>query len=39
FKAATAKASGDGGQVLRDLTPEAGAEAIFKLLVEEGVVR
>jgi electron transfer flavoprotein beta subunit len=39
FKAATAKASGDGGQVLRDLSPEAGAEEIFKLLVEEGVVR
>ena len=39
LKAATAKASGDGGQVLRDVTPEAGAEAIFKLLREEGVLR
>ncbi|TWI56525.1 electron transfer flavoprotein beta subunit [Pseudomonas duriflava] len=39
FRAATAKASGDGGQILRDVTPEAGAEAIFKLLREEGVIR
>lgn len=39
LKAATAKASGDGGQVLRDVTPEVGAEAIFKLLREEGVLR
>ncbi|MFT0179163.1 electron transfer flavoprotein subunit beta [Pseudomonas benzopyrenica] len=39
FKAATAKASGDGGQVLKDLTPEAAAAAIFKVLREEGVVR
>jgi len=39
LKAATAKASGDGGQVLRDLSPEAGAEAIFNLLLEEGVLR
>jgi electron transfer flavoprotein beta subunit len=39
LKAATAKASGDGGQVLRDLSPEAGAEAIFNLLREEGVLR
>ncbi|WP_437879946.1 electron transfer flavoprotein subunit beta [Pseudomonas sp. LRF_L74] len=39
MKAATAKASGGGGQVLSGLTPEAGAEAIFKLLLEEGVVR
>lgn len=39
LKAATAKASGDGGQVLRDLSPEAAAEAIFKLLREESVLR
>lgn len=39
LKAATAKASGDGGQVLRDVSPEEGAEAIFKLLREEGVLR
>jgi len=39
LKAATAKASGDGGQVLRDLSPEDSAEAIFKLLREEGVLR
>ncbi|MDE1167044.1 MAG: electron transfer flavoprotein subunit beta [Pseudomonas sp.] len=39
MKAATAKASGGGGQVLKDLTPQASAEAILKLLIEEGVVR
>jgi electron transfer flavoprotein beta subunit len=39
MKAATAKASGGGGQVLKDVSPQAGAEAIFKLLVEEGVLR
>lgn len=39
MKAATAKASGGGGQVLKDASPEAGAEAIFKLLLEEGVLR
>jgi electron transfer flavoprotein beta subunit len=39
MKAATAKASGGGGQVLKDVSPEAGAEAIFKLLLEEGVLR
>ncbi len=39
MKAATAKASGGTGQVLKDVTAQAGAEAIFKLLVEEGVVR
>ncbi len=37
--AATAKASGGGGQVLKDVSPQAGAEAIFKLLLEEGVLR
>ncbi len=39
MKAATAKASGGGGQVLKGVSAEAGAEAILKLLVEEGVVR
>jgi electron transfer flavoprotein beta subunit len=39
MKAATAKASGGGGQVLKGVSPEAGAEAILKLLIEEGVVR
>ncbi len=39
MKAATAKASGGGGQVLKDVSPQAGAEAIFKLLIEEGVLR
>lgn len=39
FKAAAAKAEGGGGQVLTDVTPEEGAEAIFNLLKEEGVLR
>ena len=39
MKAATAKATGGGGQVLTGLTPQASAEAILKLLIEEGVVR
>ncbi|GAA0619797.1 electron transfer flavoprotein subunit beta [Halomonas beimenensis] len=39
FKAAAAKAEGGGGQVLTDVTPEQGAEAILKLLKEEGVLR
>lgn len=39
FKAAAAKAEGGGGQVLTEVTPEQGAEAIFKLLKEEGVLR
>jgi electron transfer flavoprotein beta subunit len=39
MKAATAKASGGTGQVLKGLTPEEGATAILKLLIEEGVVR
>lgn len=39
MKAATAKASGGGGQVLTDVSPQAGADAIFKLLLEEGVLR
>lgn len=39
MKAATAKAVGGSGQVLKDVSPEAGAEAIFNLLIEEGVLR
>ena len=39
MKAATAKAAGGSGQVLKDVSPEAGAEAIFNLLIEEGVLR
>ncbi|WP_192035194.1 electron transfer flavoprotein subunit beta [Halomonas sp. YLGW01] len=39
FKAAAAKAEGAGGQVLTDITPEAGAEAIHALLREVGVLR
>ena len=39
MKAATAKAAGGGGQVLKDASPQAGAEAIFKLLLDEGVLR
>jgi electron transfer flavoprotein beta subunit len=39
MKAATAKASGGTGQVLKGLSAEEGAQAILKVLVEEGVVR
>jgi electron transfer flavoprotein beta subunit len=39
MKAATAKASGGGGQVLKGVSAEEGAAAILNLLVEEGVVR
>ncbi|SBR45733.1 electron transfer flavoprotein subunit beta [Halomonas sp. HL-93] len=39
FKAAAAKSEGKGGQVLTDVTPEQGAEAIYKLLKEEDVLR
>ncbi|GEN26462.1 hypothetical protein HVA01_01080 [Halovibrio variabilis] len=39
FKAAAAKADSGGGQLLSDVTPEQGAEAIFTLLKEEGVLR
>ena len=39
MKAATAKASGGGGQLLKNLSPQEGAQAILKLLIEEGVVR
>ncbi|WP_296266408.1 electron transfer flavoprotein subunit beta [Pseudomonas sp. UBA6562] len=39
MKAATAKASGGSGKVLKGVTAQEGAEAILKLLVEEGVLR
>jgi electron transfer flavoprotein beta subunit len=39
MKAATAKASGGGGQVLKGLPASDAAQAILKTLVEEGVVR
>ncbi|MBX8491113.1 electron transfer flavoprotein subunit beta [Pseudomonas cichorii] len=39
MKAATAKASGGTGQVLKGVSPQEGAAAILKLLVEEGVIR
>lgn len=39
MRAATAKASGGGGQVLRDASAEQAAQALFKLLREEGVLR
>lgn len=39
MKAATAKAAGGSGQVLKGVSPEEGAQAILKLLIEEGVVR
>lgn len=38
FKAAAAKAEGGSGQVLEDVSSEQGAEAILKLLREEGVL-
>ena len=39
FKAAASKAEGKGGQVLTNVSPEQGAEAIYKLLKEEDVLR
>lgn len=39
FKAATAKATGDGGRVMRDESAQEKAKAIFELLLEEGVLR
>ncbi len=39
FKAAAAKAEGGSGQVLEGVSSEQGAEAIFTLLHEEGVLR
>ena len=39
FKAATAKATGEGGAVMRDESAAEKAKAIFDLLVEEGVLR
>ena len=39
MKAATAKAAGGGGQILKGKSSEECAQAILKLLIEEGVVR
>ncbi|WP_404362987.1 electron transfer flavoprotein subunit beta [Marinobacter sp.] len=39
FRAAAAKAQGGSGKVLKDVSPEAAAEAIQALLKEEGVLR
>ncbi|MEH6576297.1 MAG: electron transfer flavoprotein subunit beta [Amphritea sp.] len=39
FKAATAKPQGAGGKVLKDQPASEQAQAIFDLLLEEGVVR
>ena len=39
MKAATAKASGGSGQVLSGLSAQDSAEAIFKQLLAEGVLR
>jgi len=39
FKAATAKASGGGGKVLKKESPAEQAQAVLDLLIEEGVVR
>lgn len=39
FKAATAKASNEGGKVMKNETPAEQANAIFDLLLEEGVIR
>jgi electron transfer flavoprotein beta subunit len=38
FKQATAKAQGGKGQIIRN-DPQAAAQAIYDLLVEEGVLR
>ncbi|MFT5720089.1 MAG: electron transfer flavoprotein beta subunit [Motiliproteus sp.] len=39
FKAATAKPQGAGGKILKDQTAGEQAQAIFELLLEEGVLR
>jgi electron transfer flavoprotein beta subunit len=39
FKAATAKSQGTGGRVIKDQPPMEQAQAIFDLLLEEGVIR
>ncbi|MEH6824931.1 MAG: electron transfer flavoprotein subunit beta [Motiliproteus sp.] len=39
FKAATAKVQGGGGKVLKDQPASEQAQAIFDLLLEEGVIR
>jgi electron transfer flavoprotein beta subunit len=39
FKAATAKSQGTGGRIIKDQPPMEQAQAIFDLLLEEGVIR
>jgi len=39
FKAATAKSQGAGGRIIKDQPPTEQAQAIFDLLLEEGVLR
>ena len=39
FKAATAKSQGDGGKVMKNESSAEKAQAIFDLLIEEGVLR
>lgn len=39
FKAATAKSQSTGGKVIRDQAPAEMAQAVFDLLLEEGVLR
>lgn len=39
FKAATAKSQGDGGKVMKNEPAAEQAQAIFDLLIEEGVLR
>jgi len=39
FKAATAKSQGDGGKVMKNEPATEQAQAIFDLLIEEGVLR
>ena len=39
MKAATAKAAGGSGQVLKGLSAEGSAQAILRVLIEEGVMR
>jgi len=39
MRAATRKATGGGGQTLEGVSPQAAAEAIFNVLLDEGVLR
>jgi len=39
MRAATAKATGGAGKLIENKSPSEGAQAIFKLLLEEGVLR